>query len=358
MISDIFPTIRNQVHIAQLIAQFIPFEFQENWGIKHMTDTVVILINGEVLAGSYESTIKEQKSSADILAESLLPILSSDLKIAITHGNKPQVGYVLFRSEVASHILHPIPLDVCGADTQGATGYMLSQSILNVLRKHKPNRHVMSVITQTVVNSDNKYQKEPNKQIGPWLDRDRAKQRRQLYGWDIVEEPGHGFRRIVSSPPPIEIVETEGIKQLVESGTVVITAGGGGVPVVYNEHGALEGVEAVVDTDLVACMLAHQLNANILLMIIENDNKFISSGIGTEVYQHLSLGDLIKILTSNTIQSNMVRRKINSAVEFLEGGGQQVVITTLQKLGSTLSKESGLWIGADKPSLDISIYTK
>ena len=150
----------------------------------------------------------------------------------------------------------------------------------------------------------------------------------------------------------------EGIKQLVESGTVVITAGGGGIPVVYNEQGALEGVEAVVDTDLVACMLAHKLNADILLMIVENDNKFISSGIGTEVYRHLSLGDLIETLSLNTIHSNMVRRKLNSAVEFLEGGGKQVVITTLQKLGSTLSKESGLWIGVDKPSLDLSISTK
>ncbi len=181
-----------------------------------MSDTIVILVNGEVFAGGYESTISDQKASAQVLAEGLFPILSSELKIAIMHGNKPQVGYVLFRSEVASHILHPIPLDVCGADTQGATGYMLSQSILNVLSRNKEQRQVMSVVTQTVVNSDSKYIMEMNKQIGPWLDHERAKQRRHVYGWQVLEEPGYGFRRVVSSPPPLEIVEIDGIKQLVE----------------------------------------------------------------------------------------------------------------------------------------------
>jgi carbamate kinase len=158
-----------------------------------MSDTIVILVNGEVLAGTYESTIKDQKICADALAEGLLHILSSELKIVIMHGNKPQVGYVLFRSEVASHVLHPIPLDVCGADTQGATGYMLSQSILNVLHRNNHERHVMSIVTQTVVDSDSKYLKELNKQIGPWLDHDRAKQRRHVYGWHTVEEPDMDF---------------------------------------------------------------------------------------------------------------------------------------------------------------------
>jgi len=318
-----------------------------------MSDTIVILVNGEVFAGGYESTISDQKASADVLAEGLLPILSSKIKIAIMHGNKPQVGYVLFRSEVASHILHPIPLDVCGADTQGATGYMLSQSILNVLSRKEKQRQVMSVVTQTVVNSDSKYFQELNKQIGPWLDRERAKQRRQVYGWQIVEEPGYGFRRVVASPPPIEIVEIEGIKQLVESGMIVITAGGGGIPVLLNQQGLLEGVEAVVDTDHVACMLADQLDAKVMLMIVENDHKFISSGVGTEDYRLLSLEELDNTIANSTFYSNMVSRKLHSAKEFLQSGGEQVVITTLDNLSSILDKKSGLWIGADKSIIDL-----
>jgi len=321
-----------------------------------MGETIVILVNGEVLAGSYESTIRDQKINADALAEGLLPILSSELQIAIMHGNKPQVGYVLFRSEVASHILHPIPLDVCGADTQGATGYMLSQSVLNVLRRNKKLRQVMSVISQTVVSSDSKYFKELNKQIGPWLDRERAKQRRQVYGWHIVEEPGYGFRRVVFSSPPIEIIEIEGIKQLVESGMIVITAGGGGIPVLLNKQGMLEGVEAVVDTDHVASMLAHELDAKVLLMVVENDIKFITSGVGTENYRQLSLEELEETIASSTIYSNMVSRKLHSAKEYLQSGGEQVIITTLDKISSTLEKKSGLWIGVNNMSIDLSKY--
>ena len=321
-----------------------------------MSETIVILVDGEVLADSRESTIDEQKVCAGIFAEGLLPILSSGLNIAILHGNKPQVGYVLFRSELASHMLHPIPLDVCGADTQGATGYMLSQAVLNELRKINNRRLVMSVIAQTVVSSESEYYKKIDKQIGPWMDYERAEQRRQLHGWQIIEESGYGFRRAVSSPPPIEILEMEGIKQLINSGTIVITAGGGGIPVVVNNQGVLEGVEAVVDTDQVACMLAGQLGARALLMVVEHDSGFISAGIGTGKYQTISQSQIEEMLMSNKIQSGFVRRKLSSAKEYLQSGGDQVVITTLRKLPATLKKESGLWIEADSSKFDLLHY--
>jgi carbamate kinase len=319
-----------------------------------MNETIVILVNGEVLADSYKSAIADQKSSIALLADGLLPIFTSNLNIALMHGNKPQVGYVLFRSELASHILHQIPLDVCGADTQGATGYMLSQAISNVLRQSNRERKVMPIITQTIISSEKKYYEEKNKQIGPWLDRSKAEQRHQVYGWSIVEEPGYGYRRVVASPPPTGIVEIEGVKQLVQSGSIVITAGGGGVPVIVNKKGLLEGVEAVVDTDRVACMLAHQLEAKVLFMIVEDDAKFISSGFRINDYLHMSYKELDKILKGNAISSNMVMRKLNSAKNYLQRGGSQVVITTLEKLPSTLMKESGLWISDQNPTVDLS----
>ena len=231
---------------------------------------------------------------------------------------------------------------------------MLSQSVLNVLRKNNNQRHVMSVVTQTVVNSDSQYLTERNKQIGPWLDRDRAKQRQQVFDWHVVEDPGYGFRRVVPSPPPVEIVEIEGIRQLVESGMVIITAGGGGIPVFLDKQGMLEGVEAVVDTDHVACMLAHNLNAKILLMIIENDTKFVSSGIGTEKYRQITKEELEEEISSKKIYSNMVSRKLHSAREYLQNGGHHVIITTLDNLSSTLEKRSGLWIGVKESIVDFS----
>ncbi len=318
-----------------------------------MRDAVVILVHGEVLAGEQAATIPEQRRNAGTLAKGLLPVLRSNLRVALLHGNKPQVGFVLFRAELASHILHSIPLDVCGADTQGATGYMISQALMNVLRKNKVQRNVMSVLTQTVVDSHDPLFHRPTKAIGPRFDRDKAEQHRQARGWHIIEEPGLGYRRAVPAPPPLEIVEIEDIKRLVESGTVVITAGGGGVPVIRTEDDRLEGIEAVVDTDQVACILANQLDAKVMLMIVEKDDKFVLSRLSIEERNDLSLPEVEEILAGNKLHSNMVRAKLQAAAKFLESGGEQVIITTLRKLSSTLAKESGLRIGVASPTLEL-----
>jgi len=318
-----------------------------------MRDAVVILVHGEVLAGEHAASIPEQRRNADALAKGLLPILRSNLRVALLHGNKPQVGFVLFRAELASHILHSIPLDVCGADTQGATGYMMSQALMNVLRKNGVQRNVMTVLTQTVVDSRDPLFHQPTKAIGPRFDRDKAEQHRQARGWHIVEEPGLGYRRAVPAPPPLEIVEIEDIKKLVQSGTVVITAGGGGVPVIRTQEDGLEGVEAVVDTDQVACILANQLQAKVMLMIVEKDDKFLLSRLSIEEKNDLSLLEAKELLDGNRLSSNMVRAKLQAAVKFLESGGEQVIVTTLRKLPSTLAKRSGLRIGVAKASMEL-----
>ena len=318
-----------------------------------MKDTLVILVNDEVLANGRGSTIQDQFRNAKILAEGLLPILSSNLKISILHGNKPQVGFVLFRSELASHVLHPIPLDVCGADTQGATGYMMTQALLNVVSSHSIDRQVMSILTQTVVDSNDPLFHQPTKAIGPRFDRDKADQYRQTRGWQIIEEPGLGYRRAVPAPPPLEIIGLAGIKQLVESGIIVVAAGGGGIPVIRNEKGYLEGVEAVVDTDRVAYMFASELKAKVLLMIIEKDDKFIKSRLRTEANTRLTVQAAEEILAGKTVNSNMVQSKLKAAVDFLRNGGQQVIITTLRRLPLTLAGKSGLRIGEVDPSTEL-----
>lgn len=318
-----------------------------------MRDTVVVLVNGEVLTDGGGVTIPDQRGNANRLAIGLKPLLLSDLKIAILHGNKPQVGFVLLRSEIASHVLHTIPLDVCGADTQGATGYMLSQSMINLIREQGGDRNVISIVTQTLVQHNGLDETAKMKTIGPWYDRGKADTYRQTRGWTMLEEPGRGYRRAVPSLPPIEILEIQGIKQLVDSGSVVIAAGGGGIPVIRNAQGNLEGIEAVVQTEDVAYILAQQLEAKILLMVIEADNKFTLSRLTIEDLNHLTLSELDAFLKQESIGSSSVQAKLNAASQFLHHGGELVIVTTLRKLSQTLEKKSGLWIGSLNPSIEM-----
>jgi carbamate kinase len=318
-----------------------------------MSGTVVVLVNGEVLANGQGAKISDQRSNAKILVENLSPIFASGLKIAILHGNKPQVGYVLFRSELSSHVLHNVPLDVCGADTQGATGYILSQAVMNVLKRDEVKRHVVNLMTQTLVDGSLPLASVPMKPIGPWFDRDKADLFRQTRGWNMIEEPGRGYRRAVPSFPAQEILEIENIQQLVESGNIVIACGGGGIPVVRNAQGYLEGIETVVDTEQVTYLVAQQLKAQVLLMVIESDVKFILSGLSTESDNHLSLEELDQILNRESIQSTTVLSKLSTASQFLHGGGEMVVITTLRKLPENLSGHNGLRIGKVTSSIDV-----
>lgn len=317
-----------------------------------MGGTVVVLVNGEVLANQQSPTIVAQRENAIKLAEGLLPLFASDTRVVVLHGNKPQVGFVLFRSELASHILHGIPLDVCGADTQGATGFMLSQAFTNVLRRAKLQRRVMCVMTQTRVDNSPAEAKQV-RAIGPWFDREKAEQHRQTRGWTMVEEPGRGYRRAVPSLPALEILEFDGIAQMVDSGAVVIAAGGGGVPVIENARGDYEGIEAVLNTEQVAVLMARGLKANVMLSIIESDMKFALSGLRTEGKNYMTLEQLDSILETETFNSTSVNNKLRAASEFLHAGGEQAVITTLRKLPETMAQENGLRIGSRDSTIEL-----
>lgn len=317
-----------------------------------MSGTVVALVSGEALANGHGSTILEQKLNARDLAEGLSPLLTPEIKLAVLHGNKPQVGFVLFRSEIASHALHAIPLDVCGADTQGATGYMISQALRNTLGQRHIDRRVVCVLTQTLVEAGNLDQ-APLKAIGPWFDRDKAEQYRQARKWKIVEEPGRGYRRGVPALPPLEILEMAEIRSLVETGNIVIAAGGGGIPVVRNLQGEYEGIEAVIDTERVACMVAQEVKANVLLMIVDRDDKFIRSGLVMDRLNLISLEKLDEILQRETFQSGTVLGALRGASEFLHSGGEQVMISSLANLPKNLANKSGLRIGSPRPSVKL-----
>jgi carbamate kinase len=321
-----------------------------------MRNTVVVLVHGEVIADEHGSTIPDQVKKSREFADNLLPLLASNLQVVVMHGNKPQVGFVLFRSEIASHALHPIPLDVCGADTQGATGYMLSQAINNTLQRGNINRKVVSLITQTVVAHPGLDQSPPFRAVGPWFDRIKADIYRQSRGWMIVEEPGRGYRRSVPCLPAIEILEFETIQHLAETGTIVIAAGGGGIPVFRDEKGQLFGMEAVVETESVAGMVAAQLQARVLMMVIEKDTKFTRSNLSTEKTTQLTLEQLEELIKRESFSSRSVLAKLQAAARFLRQGGDEVIITTLRKLPETLSGVGGLRIGSASQVLDLDSY--
>lgn len=310
-----------------------------------MTKTTVVLVNGEVLIDMPSPSIESQKQNATRLANGLTALLDSPDNLFIMHGNKPQIGAVLFRSEIASPILYPIPLDVCGADTQGATGYMLSQVITNTLKRLHVSRSVVSMVTQTLVD----FSRDPNKNaerkaIGPWYDRSKADLYRQTRGWEIIEDQGHGYRRSVPLYHSVEVIEKNVILDLVNRGVVVIAAGGGGIPVVSDRQGNLVGIEAVVDTEEVACSLARELAAETLLMVVENNNKFVISGLSVENKRVLTDQELEDIYTNTQIESSTVKSKIQAAIKFLRGGGREVIITTLLKLPDALKGEIGLFV--------------
>jgi len=315
-----------------------------------MSETIVVLINGEVLANGHGSSIPDQKENSRKIAEGLKPILTGKMKVAVLYDNKPQVGFVLLRAEIASYSLHSIPLDICGADTQGATGYMLNLAFHNVLFAHGNKRNVVSVITHTLVD-DRSQGDQPPIAIGPWYNRERAEQFRATRKWEIMEDPGRGYRRVVSSLAPIDIMEMDSIQQLVDSGEIVIAAGGGGIPVALSDKSELVGVEAVVATERVACMFAQRLNAKTLLIVVEKAKKYILAGLKIDKMTHFTLERLDNILEQEKIQSRTVRSHLHAASEFLHGVGEQVIVTTVDNLCNTLEKRTGLLIG----SLDMSI---
>jgi len=316
-----------------------------------MSDVVVVLVAGEALANAQGAQISDQRRNARRLADGLWPLLAADTQLVVLHGNKPQVGFVLFRSELASHMLHPIPLDVCGADTQGATGYMLSQALQSALARHSHARRVLALVTQTVVDLTDQRETGPTRAIGPYFDRERAEYYRQMRGWTMAEEPGRGYRRAVPALPAREILELEIIRQLAAGGAVVIAGGGGGVPVTRNAAGELEGLEAVVETEQAASLLARQLHAQVLVQVLERDDALVLAGLDPDTATGLTPEALAAVLAEPPAALRPALPYLRAALEFLQAGGQQVLVTTLGKLPAALAGQGGLRLGTATPAL-------
>lgn len=309
----------------------------------------VIAIGGNsLIVDEAHKSVQDQYEAAGATTDDIAHLVQEGWDVAISHGNGPQVGFVLRRSELAAHELHEVPLDVCGADTQGALGYALQQNLLNDFRELGIDRKVATVVTQVEVSRDDPAFANPSKPIGSFMDEPSAARRRDEEGWDVVEDSGRGWRRVVASPQPVRVVELDAVKALLDAGIVAITVGGGGIPVVQDEDGNLVGVAAVIDKDLASALLAAELGAD--LLVISTAVEKVALNFGTpeqEWVDHMTLGEAKEYLAAGThFKEGSMAPKIRAVVQFLESGGKEALITDPPSLERAMKRETGTWITA------------
>ncbi len=293
-----------------------------------MEKLVIIAIGGNsLIKDSEHMTVYDQYKAAGETSEHIAGIVEEGYRVVITHGNGPQVGFILLRSELASDVLHKVPLDTCGADTQGALGYQISQTLDNELRRRGIHRSVVAVVTQAVVDKDDPGFSRPAKPIGPFYSAESAR-RHQADGWVMTEDAGRGWRRVVPSPRPLELIEESAIEVLLKQEIIVVAVGGGGIPVIRKENGDLQGVAAVIDKDRASCLLAKNLGAEVFIISTAVDRVALHFGTPEQRdLDRMTVAEAKRYLEEGHFAPGSMKPKIESAVDFLEHGGRRVIIT-------------------------------
>jgi carbamate kinase len=311
--------------------------------------TAVIAIGGNSLIRDGErGTIEEQVRNAEETCEGIANIVAAGYRVVVTHGNGPQVGDALLRSELAAEQVPPLPLDFCGAETQGSVGYLLQQVLGNVLERRQLSHPVVTVVTQVVVDANDPAFHQPSKPIGPFYTRENAERRARELGWHIVEDAQRGYRRVVPSPEPREIVELPAIRHCLDSGSIVIAAGGGGIPVVRQGE-SLQGVEAVIDKDRASSLLATAIGAQVFLMSTSIDRVALNfRQPGQRFLDSLTVEEARRFLAEGQFPPGSMGPKVEAALAFLANGGQLVVITTPAGLGGALEGRTGTRILSER----------
>ena len=307
-----------------------------------MKRAVVAIGGNSLITDPEHQSVEDQYIAAAETDHHIAAMVAAGWEVVVTHGNGPQVGFILRRSELARGELHEVPLDVCGADTQGAIGYMLQQNLINDLRKMGIERGVATVVTQVEVAADDPAFQAPSKPIGSFFTEEEAKQRRDNDGGDVVEDANRGWRRVVASPRPVRVVEIEAIRRLLD-GFVVIAAGGGGIPVVADEAGDLHGVAAVIDKDHASALLANLLDANVLVISTSIDQVALDFGKPEQRFvSEMTLADAKSYLAEGThFKSGSMAPKIAAVIDFLEGGGETAIITSPANIPLALEGKAG-----------------
>lgn len=309
---------------------------------------VVAIGGNSLIKDKNRQSVEDQYEAAKETAYHIVDMIEAGWDVAIGHGNGPQVGFILRRSEIAHKVegMHEVPLDVCGADTQGAIGYALQQNLQNELRKRGVSKSVATVVTQVRVDPNDKAFQHPTKPIGGFMDEAEAKQREKDLGWTVVEDSGRGWRRVVASPLPEEVVELEAVKTLIDAGVVVITVGGGGIPVIRNEQGDLVGTAAVIDKDFASSLLAREIKADLMVISTAVEKVALNFGKPDQKFiDRMTLAEAKQYLAEGThFAKGSMAPKIQAIIWFLEAGGKQALITDPANIGRALKGETGTWI--------------
>lgn len=309
---------------------------------------VVAIGGNSLIKDKAHQTVEDQYQAAKETTYHIADMIEAGWDVAIGHGNGPQVGFILRRSEIANKVegLHEVPLDVCGADSQGAIGYALQQTLQNELYRRKIQKPVSTVVTQVLVDRDDPAFKNPSKPIGGFMDEAEAKRRAEELEWDVVEDAGRGWRRVVASPLPKEVVELDSVQTLIDAGVVVITVGGGGIPVIDIGDGEYRGTAAVIDKDFASSLLAQLVKADLFLISTAVEKVALNFGKPDQQWlDHITLAEAKQYLAEGThFAKGSMAPKIQAIIWFLESGGQKAIITNPENIGRALKGETGTHI--------------
>ncbi len=308
---------------------------------------VVIALGGNaILQPGQKGTFEEQMANVETTCKQLTQmVLSGKYKIVITHGNGPQVGNILLQNETAKDVAAPMPLYVCGAESQGLIGFMIQQSLHNLLQEAgKGDIPVATVVTQVVVDENDPAFENPSKPVGPFYSEEEAQRLAEEKGYHIKEDAGRGWRRVVPSPDPIEIFEKEAIRQLIAARSIVIAYGGGGIPVVKKD-GKLKGVDAVIDKDLAGERLAVDVEAKIFLILTDVDQVKLNYKTPQEKgISHMTVEEAKRYREEGHFAKGSMEPKVRAAIRFIEAGGEKAIITSLDKAMEALEGKAGTTI--------------
>jgi len=307
-----------------------------------MSKTAVVALGGNAIGTTGREDIHQQFANTRKSLSGILELVKEGYQLAITHGNGPQVGNALLRVERTMDTIPALPLGVIVADTEGGMGYMIEQSLQNKLHREGISRKVVTIVTQMIVDRNDPSILNPTKPIGPFYTKEQAERLAKINGWIIKEDAGRGFRRLVPSPIPTEIVEKDIIKFLVQSGTIVIAAGGGGAPVYVEEDGTYEGVDAVVDKDRASAVLARDIGAESLVILTSVDKVCLNYMNPDErPLSWVSVTEVKRYMAEGHFPQGSMGPKIGAAIQFLEAGGKQVIITSPGLIKEALEGKAG-----------------
>jgi carbamate kinase len=314
-----------------------------------MSKLAVIAVGGNsLIKNDKRVTVEDQQQALRETAHHIADMIEAGWDLAIGHGNGPQVGFILRRSEIAAKVegMHEVPLDVCGADTQGAIGYEFQQSLQNEYHRRGIQKGATTLITQVLVDQNDPAFQKPTKPIGSFMDEAEARRRESEMGWSVVEDAGRGWRRVVPSPLPKRILELESVRQLLKAGVTVITVGGGGIPVIEREDGGYEGTSAVIDKDFASSLLAQEIGAELFLIATAVERVAINFGKPDQKWlDRMTLEEAKTYLAEGThFAKGSMAPKVQAIIWFLENGGTQALITNPENIGRALKGETGTWV--------------